>query len=59
MIEHIVEDSPHVTIAENIEDSRFSQDCYNACLESPHEETITEINTYEEIYDVYDDTPIC
>ena len=43
MIEHIVEDSPHVTIIENIEDLRFSQDCCNACPESPHEETITVI----------------
>ena len=59
MIEHIVEDSPHVTITENIEDLRFSQDCCNACPEIPHEETITEINTYEEVYDVYDDTPPC
>ena len=30
MIENIVEDSPHVTIAENIEDLRYSQVCYNA-----------------------------
>ena len=30
MIEHIVEDSPHVTITKNIEYLRFSQDCCNA-----------------------------
>ena len=61
MIEHIVEDSPHVTITENIEDFRFSQDCCNAniCPEIPHEETITEIDTYEKIYNVCDDTPLC
>ena len=61
MIEHIVEDSPHVTIAENIEDSRYSQVCCNANIfpEIPHEETITEIDTYEEIYNVCDDTPLC
>ena len=61
MIEHIVEDSPHVTITENIEDLRYSQVCCNANIfpEIPHEETITQIDTYEEIYDVYDDTPLC
>ena len=61
MVEHIVEDSPHVTITENIEDLIFSQDCCNAniCPENPHEETITEIDTYEEIYNVCDDTPLC
>ena len=49
MIEHIVEDSPHVTITENIEDLRYSQVCCNANIfpESTHEETITEIDTYE------------
>ena len=49
MIEHIVEDSPHVTITENIEDLRHSQVCCNANIfpEIPHEETITEIDTYE------------
>ena len=30
MMEHIVEDSPHVTIAENIEDLRYSQVYCNA-----------------------------
>ena len=30
MIEHIVEDSPHVTITENIEDLIYSQVCCNA-----------------------------
>ena len=61
MIEHIVEDSPHVTITENIEDLRYSQVCCNVNIfpESPHEETITEIDTYEEIYNVCDDTPLC
>ena len=59
MIEHIVEDSLHVTITKNIEDLRFSQDCWNACPEIPHEETITEIDTYEEVYNMYDDTPLC
>ena len=59
MIEHIVEGSSHVTITENIEYLIFSQDSCNACLEIPHEETITDINTYEEVYDVYDDTPLC
>ena len=60
MIEHIVEDSPHVTITKKIEDLRYSQDCCNANFpESPHEETITEIDSHEEIYDVHDDTPIC
>ena len=29
MIEHIVEDSPHVTKAENIEDLRYPQVCCN------------------------------
>ena len=40
MIENIVEDSPHVTIAENIEDLRYSQVCCNANIfpESPLEE---------------------
>ena len=47
MIEHIVEGSSHVTITENIEDLRFSEDCCNSCPEIPHEETITEIDTYE------------
>ena len=32
MIEHIVEDSPHVTITENIEDLRYSQVCYDENL---------------------------
>ena len=61
MIEHIVEDSPNVTITENIKNLIFSQDCCNAniCAENPHEETITEIDTYEEIYNVCDDTPLC
>ena len=46
-IEHIVEDCPHVTITENIEDLRYSQVCCNAntFLEIPHEETIIDINT--------------
>ena len=30
MMEHIIEYSPHVTIAENIEDLRHSQVCCNA-----------------------------
>ena len=30
MIEHIIEDSPHVTIAENIEYLRYYQVCSNA-----------------------------
>ena len=30
MMEHIVEDTPHVTIAKNIEDLRYSQVCCNA-----------------------------
>ena len=30
MMEHIFEDSPHVTIAENIEDLRYYQVCCNA-----------------------------
>ena len=40
---------------------RYSQVCCNANIfpEIPHEETITEIDTYEEIYDVYDDNPLC
>ena len=40
MIENIVEDSPHVTIDENIEDLRYSQVCCNADIfpESPLEE---------------------
>ena len=40
MIENIVEDSPHVTIAENIEDLRYSQVCCNADIfpEIPLEE---------------------
>ena len=40
MIENIVEDSPHVPIAENIEDLRYSQVCCNAnmFLEIPLEE---------------------
>ena len=61
MIEHIDEDSPHDTITTNIEYLRYSQVCFNAniFLEIPHEETITEIETYEAIYDVYDDTPLC
>ena len=61
MNEHIVEDSPQFTITENIEYLRFSQDCCNTniCPESPHEETIIEIGTYEEIYNVCDDTPLC
>ena len=61
MIEHIVEDSPHITLTENIEDLRYSQVCCNANIfpEIPREETITEIDTYEEIYAVYDDTPLC
>ena len=48
MREHIVEDSPNVTIAENIEYLRYSQVCCNANIfpESTHEETITEIDTY-------------
>ena len=29
-MEHIAEDSPHVTIAKNIEDLRYSQVCCNA-----------------------------
>ena len=61
MIEHIIEDSPHVTITKNIEDLRYSQDCCNANIfpKIPHEETITEIDIFEEIYDVYSDTPLC
>ena len=49
MIEHIVEDSSDVTITENIEDLSCSQVCCNANIfpEIHHEETITEINTYE------------
>ena len=31
----------------------------NIFQEIPHDETITDIDTYEEIYDVYDDTPLC
>ena len=56
MIKHIVENSHHVIITENIEGLRYSQDCCNAniFLEIPHEETITDIETYEKIYDVYD-----
>ena len=40
---------------------RYSQVCCNANTfpESPHEETITNIDTYAEIYDVYDDIPLC
>ena len=61
MIEHIGKDSPHVTITENIEYLRCSQVCCNANIfpKIPHEESITEIDTYEEIYDVYDETPLC
>ena len=46
MMEHIVEDSPHVTIAENIEYLRYSQVCCNADifpeipLEKPTEQHI-------------------
>ena len=45
-MEHIVEDSPHVTIAENIEDLRHSKACCNADifleihLEKPTEQHI-------------------
>ena len=39
-MKHIVEDSPHITIAENIEYLRYSQVCCNADIfpESPLEE---------------------
>ena len=41
MMEHIVEDSPHVTIAEDIEDLVYSQVCCNAdiFLEIPLEKS--------------------
>ena len=46
MMKHIVEDSPHITIDENIEDLRYSQVCCNAHifpeipLEKPTEQHI-------------------
>ena len=46
MMEHIFEDSRHITIAENIEDLRYSQVCCNADifpkspLEKPTEQHI-------------------
>ena len=49
MMEHIVEDSPHVTIAKDIEDLVYSQVCCNADTfpKSPLENPLS--NTYQVI----------
>ena len=63
LVEDMVKNLPHVSMVCNVESPHIHvSDNDNIFSDWPREETITEIDTYEEIHEVcnmYDDTPPC